>query len=814
VWNQKGEACSWSETASFVTGILTQEEWNNAKWIGYEEIPDNLKLTQGLGGSRAEKLGEVTKKRSVIPYFRKSFNSDKDIEQALVFVSGLGQYELFINGTKIGDYFLTPGWTKYTKQCFYNTYDVTPQLQKGENVIGALVGNGFFYINRERYYKTSVAFGYPMLRLKFLVKYKDGSQEEIVTGKDWKTTPSPITYTSIYGGEDYDALKEPAGWNASGFNDSSWKNALEVKGPGGIMEAQKDPCMKVFDVFSAKSITQPKSGAYVYDFGQNTAANLHIKVRGKKGDTVKLIPAELLGEDNLANQSASGSPYYFTYTLRGDGVEEWEPKFTYYGFRYVQLENAVPKGEANNEQKPVVEDLQLLSIHNNSDVAGSFECSNPLFNNIFSLIHWAMKSNLASVTTDCPHREKLGWLEVTHLVGSSIKYNYDVLNYYNKIIEDMINGQTIEGLVPDYVPEFNTSDGGFRDSPEWGSSAVLVPWYVYNWYGDKEALVKSYDMMKRYVAYLGSKAQDHILSYGLGDWFDLGPARPGPSQLTPMSLTATSIYFYDLDILSKVAGVLGKNEDAKKYAALASQVKVAFNKKFFNPQTKVYGSGSQTSYAMPLYFNMVDPQYRKAVMENLVKSIKDGNYALTAGDIGYRYLVRALEEGGESQLLYEMNNRDDVPGYGYQLKHGATALTESWPALKYVSNNHMMLGHFMEWFYSGLAGIKQQNGDIGFHKILIEPQLVKGIDWVKSSYNSINGPIEVNWKKENGGLTMDVTIPANCSAKIVLPVSNSGLIKEGNKTISTTMVSKSTKNQIVLAVTSGSYQFKIPYSEK
>jgi hypothetical protein len=247
---------------------------------------------------------------------------------------------------------------------------------------------------------------------------------------------------------------------------------------------------------------------------------------------------------------------------------------------------------------------------------------------------------------------------------------------------------------------------------------------------------------------------------------------------------------------------------------LATQVKNAFNKKFFNPQTKVYGSGSQTSYAMPLYFNMVDPQYRKAVMENLVKSIKDGNYALTAGDIGYRYLVRALEEGGESQLLYEMNNRDDVPGYGYQLKHGATALTESWPALKYVSNNHMMLGHFMEWFYSGLAGIKQQNGDIGFHKILIEPQLVKGIDWVKSSYNSINGPIEVNWKKENGGLTMDVTIPANCSAKIVLPVSNSGLIKEGNKTISTTMVIKSTKNQIVLAVTSGSYQFKIPYSEK
>ena len=329
-----------------------------------------------------------------------------------------------------------------------------------------------------------------------------------------------------------------------------------------------------------------------------------------------------------------------------------------------------------------------------------------------------MKSNLASVTTDCPHREKLGWLEVTHLVGSSIKYNYDILNYYNKIIEDMIYGQMPEGLVPDYVPEFNTSDGGFRDSPEWGSSAVLVPWYVYKWYGDKEALVKSYDMMQRYVAYLGSKATDHILSYGLGDWFDLGPARPGPSQLTPMALTATSIYFNDVDILSKVAGVLGKKEDAGKYAALATQIKSAFNKKFFNPQTKVYGSGSQTSYAMPLVVGLVEPQYRKAVMDNLVQSIRASNNALTAGDIGFRYLVRALEDGGASQLLYEMNNRDDVPGYGYQLKHGATALTESWPALKYVSNNHMMLGHLMEWFYSGLGGIKQQDDDVGFRNIL------------------------------------------------------------------------------------------------
>ncbi len=816
IWNQSGESSEWSSPAFFVTGLFDQAEWNNSKWIGYEELPDSLKMTRGLGGARANKLGNITKKRSVVPWFRKSFQTNKDIEQALVFICGLGQYELSINGTKTGDYFLTPGWTQYTKHCFYNTFDVTGQLRKGENVIGIIVGNGFFYINRERYFKTSVAFGYPMLRLKLIVRYKDGSKEEVNSDTDWKTFPSPVTYTSIYGGEDYDARMEQKGWDSPGFADSGWKEAIEVKGPGGIMEVQKDPCLKMMNLFSPQKISQPKTGAYVFDFGQNCSGIIHLKVKGRKGSVVKLIPAELLGEDELANQTASGDPYFFSYTLKGEGVEEWEPRFTYYGFRYVQVEGAVPDAENNKDDKPVIEELKLLHTRSSLPVVGSFECSNPLFNNIFQLINWAMKSNLASVTTDCPHREKLGWLEVTHLVGSSIKYNYDILNYYNKIIEDMINGQMPEGLVPDYVPEFNTSDGGFRDSPEWGSSSVIVPWYVYKWYGDKDALVKSYDMMKRYVAYLGSKAQDHILSYGLGDWFDLGPERPGPSQLTPMALTATSIYFYDVDVLSKVAGVLGKKEDAQKYAVLAGEIKSAFNKKFFNPQTKVVGSGSQTSYAMPLVVGLVEPQYQKAVMENLVKSIKASNNALTAGDIGFRYLVRALEDGGASQLLYEMNNRDDVPGYGYQIKHGATALTESWPALKYVSNNHMMLGHLMEWMYSGLAGIRQQDEDIGFHKILIEPQMVKGIDWIKSSYNSINGNISINWKKENGELLMEVSVPGNCSAKVILPVNNASLIKEGEAPVSKDWVVRSGedgKSNVTLNIQSGNYRFRMPYEE-
>jgi len=816
IWNQAGKATSWSEPAYFVTGIFNQNEWNNAKWVAYAEMPDSLRVVPGQGGSEREaKLGLKAKKRSIVPYFRKAFMSNKDIEEAFVFVSGLGQYELNINGTKTGNYFLTPGWTQYTKVCFYNTYDVTNQLRKGENVIGAIVGNGFFYVNRERYRKTNIAFGYPMLRLKMIIQFKDGTQQEIVSGADWKTTPSPITFSSIYGGEDYDANMEQPGWNAPGFKDAQWNKVQVIKGPGGIMEAQKDPCLQVMNTFLPQKITHPKAGFYVCDFGQNASGIIHFKVKGKKGETIKITPAELIGEDSLANQTASGKPYYYYYTLKGEGIEEWEPKFTYYGFRYAQIEGAVPESQSKGQDKAVIQEIKFLHTRNSAPIVGSFECSNPLFNKIFDLINWAMKSNLASVTTDCPHREKLGWLEVTHLVGSSIKYNYDILNYFNKIIEDMINGQTSEGLVPDYVPEYNTSDGGFRDSPEWGSSCILVPWYVYKWYGDKAALSKSYDMMQRYAAYLGSKAKDNILSYGLGDWFDLGPARPGPSQLTPMSLTATSIFYYDVDVLSKVADVLGKDEDAKKYSELAEQLKSSFNKKFFNSDTKVYGSGSQTSYSMPLYFGMVEPQYRKAVNENLVKSIRASGNALTAGDIGFRYLVRALEEGGASDLLYEMNNQDNVPGYGYQIKHGATALTESWPALKYVSNNHMMLGHLMEWFYSGLGGIKQQDEDVGFQKILIEPQFIKGIDWVKSSYNSINGNIVVKWKKQNSELFLDITVPANSSAIVVLPVSNSDLIKEGESILPKNMIVKSSyagEKEVSLSILSGKYRFRMPYS--
>ncbi|QNL50476.1 family 78 glycoside hydrolase catalytic domain [Olivibacter sp. SDN3] len=810
IWSADGRESAWSDPASFTTALLDSREWNKVKWIAFEKLDENQKIMPGVH-LNGDHLGERGVKRATIPLFRKTFevNGDKTVEQALLFASGLGQYEAHLNGKKVGDEFLAPGWTNYEERALYNTYDITEQVKTGENALGALVGTGFMYINRERYRKMVRAEAFPMLRMKLLLRYTDGTVEEVITDQTWKTSPSAITFSTIYGGEDYDATKEQTGWDEPDFDDASWQDVVLVEGPGGRMHAQQDYPLKVMQTFDSQEKKEVGTNKFLYDFGQNASGIIRLQVKGNKGDKIKITPTEVLDDDGMPYQNASGGPYYFEYTLKGTDQETWEPRFTYYGFRYALVEI---DGEAPRDVEQSLK-IQLLHTRNSSPTVGSFKSSNALLNQVNELINWGIKSNLASVATDCPHREKLGWLEQTHLIGSSLKYNFDIYKLYNKIIDDMIEGQLPNGLVPDIVPEYVPFEGGFRDSPEWGSASIIIPWYLYQWYGDKSILEKAYPMMKRYLDYLGTKADGRILSHGLGDWFDLGPENPGVSQLTPIALTATATYFYDAHLMAKIAETLGETADLVDYQQLSANIKIAFNDKFFEKETGVYATGSQTAYAMPLYMGIVDSSDREKVANNLIDSIKAGNNALTAGDVGYRYLLRALEDAGASQLIYEMNNRDDVPGYGYQIKHGATALTESWPALKYVSNNHMMLGHLMEWLYSGLGGIRQQEGDVGFKNILIEPEIVEGLDWVETGYHSINGEIKVRWTKEEGGLSLDIEIPANTQAQLLLPaatveqITENGEALRSNPYISTATHEKAGK--IGLDIGSGSYSFTI-----
>lgn len=814
VWGQDGRPSAWSNQASWQMGLIENKDWGNANWICYEVLPDSMKFAPSP--ENGEGTGEKAKKRAVVPLFRNEFEVEKEVRQATLFISGLGQYEALINGKKIGSGFLTPNWTRYDKTILYNSYDVAGYLLPRKNAIGTIVGNGFFYINKERYIKMPIAFGYPQMICLLKIKYTDGTEKNIVSGSDWKTTPSAITFSNIYGGEDFDANLEQVGWDKAGFDDSGWKPAIISNATTGKLVADNGYPIAVQETIQAKNILKISTGRYLYDFGQNASGIIELDVKGKAGQKIKFIPGELISPKNEINQGASGSPHYYLYTLKGTGLETWHPKFTYYGFRYVMVEGAMPDTANVVNDLPRIATLKFLHTRNSCPQMGSFSCSNELFNKIYNLINWAIKSNLQSVTTDCPHREKLGWLEQNYLMGNSINYNFDIYHLYQNTVQDMMDSQTPEGLVPSIAPEYATLNlylnGYFRDSPEWGSASVILPWLLYKWYGDTATMDKAWPMMVKYVEYLKSKSDNHILAYGLGDWFDLGPEKPGQAQLTPLGLTATAIYYYDLKLLSEMSVILNKKAEHEKYSKWASEIKDAFNSKYFDPKTCVYATGSQTSMSMPLCLDLVDPQCRAKVVSNLANSIVANNKALTAGDVGFHYLIEALSSNGQSQLLYEMNNRDDVPGYGFQLKKGATALTESWPALENVSNNHLMLGQIMEWFYNGIGGIRQSDNSVAFKNIIIKPSVVGDLKNANTNFETPYGTIKTNWNITNDSFKLDVEIPSNTSALIYLPANSSKNIMENNIVITKVKDVKFIRTEseyLIYQVGSGDYHFVV-----
>ena len=759
------------------TGL--NDNWANAQWIALEKIEDSSKVVPGIHGFKKSLKNKYTE-RSKVPLFRKEFKVNKSIEKATVNISGLGHYELYINGTKVGDRFLSPGWSFYQKHNLYNTYDITKLLKQGENALGAIVGNGFYNVNNERYRKLVIAYGYPKLIFNIRITFSDGSIENIISDEDCTVSHSPIVFSSIFGGEDYDARLEQEGWSTAGFDDSKWEIPVLINDSINKLIPETDFPLKVMQEFEVQTISKSKTGKTIYDFGQNASGIISLKVNGNKGAQIRIRPDELLNKDGDVTQKSGGGPYEFNYILKGDGLEEWQPRFTYYGFRYAEIEIIEPK---DAKIKTEVLELKMMHTRNSSPTVGSFSCSDTLFNQIFELINWGIKSNMASVATDCPHREKLGWLEQTYLIGPSMHYNYDIHALYRKIVMDMMDSQLDNGLVPDIAPEYVAFTKGFRDSPEWGSASVIIPHQLYKWYGDEEILKTAYPMMKRYVDYLQEKSKGNLLDHGLGDWFDLGPKPPGEAQLTPKTVTATSIYHYDLQLIANTAKRFGLEDDYNKYSKSAEKVRTALLQKYYNPETGVFSTGSQTAYAMSLYTGIIPETDKEKVFNNLIKSIQNNDYALTSGDIGYHFLVRVLSENGRSDVLYKMNDRSDRPGYGYQLKKGATSLTESWAALTNVSNNHMMLGHLMEWFYSGLGGIYQEDNSVAYKEIIIAPKPVGNIKWVNCSYNSERGIIASKWKIEENKFTLNIEIPTDAIAKIVIPEifrSSSMIIKDLN----------------------------------
>jgi hypothetical protein len=812
IWDKDGHPSQWSRINYFRMGLLSGKDWSKAEWIALEEDRKDEIVTTGIAATLIDQtMGDKKIGMYVLPQFRKEFTVGKEIKNATAYVSGVGHFDMYLNGNRVGDHFLDPGWTKYDQCALYVSFDITNRLQPGKNAVGVMLGNGFYNIPRERYLKLIASYGAPKLKMKIRIEYADGSTEDIVSDTGWKATGSPITFSSIYGGEDYDAGKEQAGWMLPGFNDKAWSKPVVATYNAALISQRATP-LKIRDRLPTVRLFETEKGDWVYDLGQNFSGILELKVKGNGKQPVKLHPAELLNEDRSVNQSASGHPFYFTYTAKGEAVETWRPQFTYYGFRYVQIEGAVPAGKPNPGRLPEVMEITGLHTCNAAEEVGTFSCSNEMFNRIYRLIDWSMRSNMASVLTDCPHREKLGWLEVAHLMQYSLQYRYNLSRLYAKKMNDMRSTQAANGQIPTIAPELVEFEGGFKDTPEWGSAFIICPWYVYQWYGDKGLIEEFYPDMQRYLDYLGSKATGHIISYGLGDWYDIGPGHPGHSQLTSNGVTATAIYYYNTCIMEKIAGLLDKPEDALRYGELATAIKQAFNDTFWDASTKKYDRDSQAANAVALYMGLTEDTNREQVFNNLVADIRRRNNALTAGDVGYRYVLRALENNDASGIIYDMNSRYDVPGYGWQLAQGATALTESWQAYGFVSNNHCMLGHLMEWLFSGLGGIKQAAHSTAFKEIIIRPEVVGDIRETSVSFASPYGVIASRWKDTGLSFDLRVEIPANSVATVYLPAGDRAEITESGRALSQAdgiTDSYRENGRTVVRIGSGTYDFNV-----
>jgi alpha-L-rhamnosidase len=809
-WNDKDVPAA--ETATFSMGLLKASDWQ-AKWIAF---PNDA----------SQKVMEPD------PCFRKEFSITRPIARAIVHICGLGQYEMTINGQRVGDNYIAPGWSVYQKTCLYDSYDVTSQLKPGANAVGIMLGNGMYNVLKvaNRYTKNNNTWGFPKVIMEMDLEYADGTRGVVVTDDSWKTIRGPMLVDQEYGGEDYDARKDMAGWDSPGFNDQDWtpvaltvapgdQQALATAkgaGPGTAqLVAAINPPTKIQKVFKPANVTQTPDGC-VYDFGQNLSGWPHFKVKGPAGATIKLIPGETTGRSGVS-QSSSGSPMWYSYILKGGGEEEWRPKFMYYGFRYVQVQGAKPAGDAADSSLPQITEMTSEWLYADAPLVGHFASSDTTLNRIHALIDGAIVSNMQSVLTDCPHREKLGWLEQSHLMAEAISANYDVSNLYAKICKDVRDAQLDNGMIASIAPQyvvFGPKDPtvpaqGFDDSPEWGSAGVIDAWHVYQTYGDLRTLEAQYDTMKKYVAYLGSRSADNIVSHGLGDWFDIGPKGAGTAQLTTKALTATATYFQDIEIVRKTAELLHKTDDVKTYSDLSAKVRAAFTKQFFDPATAQYEKGSQTANAMPLVVGLVDPQDQAKVLANLVAEIRGNGNHITAGDVGFSYVVKTLTDAQQGEVMYDMTVNPTGPGYVAQLKSGATTLTEGWDGSS--SRNHLMLGHAEAWFYRGLGGIQNAPGSIAFKHVVIRPEVVEKLasegptKWVKVSFDSPRGLIVSNWELSGKKLTMNVTVPPTVTADIYVPAADPAKI-----TVTGTLVlpdRKTESKEAVFTVPAGSYTF-------
>lgn len=758
VWSNTGEVCD-SAVSSFLTGIVDADLWK-AAFVSAE--PD---------GSGAISNGN---------YVRKSISIRKKVSAAYAFTTALGLYHLWINGRRIGQEELSPGWTSYRKHLLYQTHDVTDALQSGENVIGAHIGAGWYkgmmgFTHHRNYYGSRTAFF-----CQLFIQYEDGTSEWIYTDPSWKHMASPVLFSEIYDGERYDAGFEKEGWALPGYHDGAWESCEAVDFPKDGLTAQTACAVKEMDDLPAKRLFRTPKGELCVDFGQNMAGWIEIQAAGKAGDVIELVCFETLdAAGNVYTENLRRAKQRISYRFGKAGSITYRPHFTYQGFRYAQILQF--PGEVTAEC------FTAHALYSEMEATGTFSCSNPYLTRFHENVAWSLRSNFVDIPTDCPQRdERLGWTGDAQIFSRTACYLRNAYSFYSKWLADVACDQTAEGGIPHVVPDIvtgHTEDDwllqqGTDSAAAWADAAVIIPWTLYLQYGDTEIIRRQYNSMKAWIDFMRTHAQDNIWNYKLqfGDWVALD-AEPGSYYgATPNDLTCTAYYAYSTGIFSKMAKAVGNNEDAEQYQKLHQKIVESFRKTFFDAEGNMTAQ-TQTAHILALHFDLVEPKLHQKTANRLRQLWEQENGHLVTGFVGTPYFCHALSENGMTEEAYTLLLKEDFPSWLYQVKMGATTVWEHWDGLKpdgtmwsadMNSFNHYAYGAVDEWIFRVLCGIDTDENDPGFRHVVIAPRPGGGLGFAKGSYCSIYGNISVAWQIDENTVTEKITVPPNTTATIRL----------------------------------------------
>ncbi len=750
--DNKGRECE-SEEAFWEMGLLEDSDWQ-AKWIS------------------AKPEGAEPTALAPAAYLRKPFSIDRQVKRARLYSSALGVYEPYLNGVRVGENVLDPGWTDYSIRVYHQTFDVTELLRNGRNAFGMVLGDGWYSGWVGGVVKPNVYGPYPVAIAQLVIEYTDGSTEVVATDDTWKTSTGPILQSDLLMGEVYDARLDMPGWSKPDFEDTAW-SVVALADPGKLPEAQVGPPVRKIEEIKPISVVEASPGVFVFDMGQNMVGWARLKVSGKAGDSVTLRFAEILQSDGrIYTENLRGAKATDTYVLKGSGVEVFEPSFTFHGFRYVEV--------TGYPGTPTLDEITGVVVHSDTPMTGHFKCSHAAINQLQHNILWGQKGNFLSVPTDCPQRdERLGWTGDAQVFVRTATFNMDVASFFTKWLVDLTDDQTPEGAFPDLAPHIVCGVG----NAAWGDAGVICPWTIYQAYGDTRVLEKHYQSMAAWVQYCKSKSEDLIRpDEGYSDWLSI-------NANTPPNVLGTAYFAYSTRLVSKIASVLGYEADAQKYEALFQQIKAAFNHAFVDSVGRITGD-TQTCYVLALRFDLLPKDQREIAVKYLVEDIKAKDWHLSAGFVGVGYLLPVLTQTGNLDTAYRLLLRDTFPSWLYPVKHGATTIWERWdgwtaekgfqdPGMN--SFNHYSLGSVGEWMYATVAGIDLDPANPGYKHLIIRPRPGEGITSAEASLMSVYSRVATDWKLVDGKFTLDVTIPANTTATVYIPASDAGKVTESAK---------------------------------